>query len=77
MQKFKSFVDRAVRRVEMVVVWGRAKGQYSSGIVEGFNNKAKLTTRKSDGFRTHHATEIALYHALGAVPARETAHAFF
>jgi hypothetical protein len=29
-------------------------------IVEGFNNKAKLTMRKSYGFRTLHVTEIAL-----------------
>ena len=46
----------------------RAKGQLSSGVVEDFNNKAKLTTRKAYGFRTYRATEIALYHALGNLP---------
>jgi hypothetical protein len=30
----------------------RAKNEFSSGIVEGFNNKAKLTIRKSYGFRS-------------------------
>jgi hypothetical protein len=31
-------------------------------MVEGFNNKAKLTTRKAYGFRTFRAIEVALYH---------------
>ena len=65
------------RHRPLLLNWFRAKGQFSSGIVEGFNNKAKLTTRKSYGFRTYHATEIALYHALGALPVPETAHKFF
>lgn len=61
----------------LLLNWFRAKKQFSSGIVEGFNNKAKLTTRKAYGFKTYHATEIALYHALGALPVPETAHEFF
>ncbi|WP_419624921.1 hypothetical protein, partial [Thiolapillus sp.] len=32
--------------------------------MEGFNTKAKLTSRKSFGFRTYRGAEIALYHAL-------------
>ena len=51
---------------ELLMNWFRAKGQLSSGVVEGFNAKAKLTSRKSFGFRTYHAAEIALYHVLGA-----------
>ncbi|MCG7941363.1 MAG: ISL3 family transposase [Candidatus Thiodiazotropha lotti] len=61
----------------LLLNWFRAKGQFSSGIVEGFNNKAKLTTRRAYGFKTYHAAEIALYHALGALPVPETAHEFF
>ncbi|WP_374116353.1 transposase, partial [Thiolapillus sp.] len=34
-------------------------------MVEGLNNKAKVTTRNSYGFRTYRGAEIALYHALG------------
>jgi transposase len=45
--------------------------------VEGFNTKAKLTTRKAYGFRTYRAAEIALYHALGALPVPKTTHEFF
>ena len=45
-------------------------------MVEGLNNKAKLTMRKSYGFRTFHVTEIALYHALGRLPEPDLAHRF-
>jgi len=40
------------------------------------NNTAKLTMRKSYGFRTFHVTEIALYHALGKLPAPDVTHRF-
>jgi len=56
--------------------WFEAKGQFSSGIVEGFNNKAKLTMRKSYGFKTFKAIEIALYHALGDLPEPQSTHRF-
>ena len=65
------------RHRPLMLNWFRARKQFSSGIVEGFNTKAKLTTRKAYGFRTYHAAEIALYHALGALPVPETAHEFF
>lgn len=61
---------------ELLMNWFRAKGQLSSGVVEGFNAKAKLTSRKSFGFRTYHAAEIAFYHALGALPEPEFTHKF-
>ncbi|GMT40979.1 MAG: hypothetical protein IEMM0001_1714 [bacterium] len=71
-------VARMLRRHRPLLMnWFKAKKQFSSGIVEGFNTKAKLTTRKAYGFRTYHAAEIALYHALGALPVPETAHKFF
>nr|VFK51628.1 MAG: Transposase [Candidatus Kentron sp. TC] len=61
----------------LLLNWFRAKGQFSSDIVEGLNNKAKLTTRKAYGFRTYHSAEIALYHALGNLPVPESTHKFF
>lgn len=60
----------------LLLNWFRAKGAISSGAVEGFNNKAKLTTRKAYGFRTFRAVEIALYHTLGALPEPEPTHRF-
>lgn len=65
------------RHKPLLMNWFKAKGQFSSGIVEGFNNKAKLTTRKAYGFRTFYAAQIALYHTLGALPVPETTHKFF
>jgi transposase len=61
---------------ELLLNWFRAKGQVSAGAVEGFNTKAKLTTRKAFGFRTYRAAEVALYHTLGALPEPETTHRF-
>ena len=61
---------------ELILNYFRAKKQFSSGVVEGLNNKAKLTMRKSYGFRTFHVTELALYHALGKLPEPETTHRF-
>ena len=53
---------------EPILNWFRAGGAISTGIVEGFNNKLKLITRKSYGFRTQTAYETALYHNFGALP---------
>jgi transposase len=61
---------------ELILNYFRAKKQFSSGVVEGLNNKAKLTMRKSYGFRTFHVTELALYHALGKLPEPETTYRF-
>jgi hypothetical protein len=36
----------------LILNWFLALGAISAGIVEGFNGKAKLTTRKAYGFRT-------------------------
>jgi len=70
-------VARMLRRHRPLLMnWFRAKGQLSSGVVEGFNTKAKLTSRKSFGFRTYHGAEMALYHALGALPEPEFTHRF-
>ncbi len=71
-------VARMLRKHRPLLLnWFQAKKQFSSGIVEGFNNKAKLTTRKAYGFRTFYAAQIALYHTLGALPVPETTHEFF
>ena len=62
---------------ELLLNWFRAEGAMSSGVVEGFNNKVKLITRKSYGFRTQEAYETALYHNLAALPENQFTHKFF
>jgi transposase len=76
-EPMKKVARRLRKHRPLLLNWFRAKGQFSSGIVEGFNNKAKLTTRKAYGFRSYHAAEIALYHTLGALPVPKTTHEFF
>jgi transposase len=61
---------------ELLLNWFRAKGEISSGPVEGLNNKIRVVTRRSYGFRTYHAMEIALYHTLGRLPEPESTHDF-
>jgi len=51
------------RHRPLLLNWFRAKKQFSSGIVEGFNTKAKLTQGDyeiSVWFSDLHAAEIAL-----------------
>ena len=43
----------------------------SSGVVEGLNNKVKVTLRKSYGFRTYRVLELSLYLSLGKLPEPE------
>jgi transposase len=62
---------------ELILNYFRAKKMFSSGIVEGLNNKAKVTMRKAYGFRTFRIAEIALYHALGNLPEPKLAHRFY
>ena len=70
-------VARTLRQhQDLLTNWFRARKQISAGIVEGFNNKAKLTTRKSYGFRTLNATQVALYHSLGDLPEQKLTHRF-
>ncbi len=52
----------------LLLNWFRAKGAIALGCVEGFNNKAKVVTKRSYGFRTYDGLKIALYHALGDLP---------
>jgi transposase len=54
-----------------------ARKEYSSGVVEGLNNKLKLTLKKSYGFRTDLARKVALYHALAHLPEPHLTHSFF
>jgi transposase len=61
---------------ELLLNWFRAKGMISAGIVEGFNNKAKLAMRTSYGFREFETIELALYHQLGQLPQPESTHRF-
>ena len=76
-EPMKKMAKTLRRKRELLLNWFRADGALSSGVVEGFNNKLKLITRKSYGFRTQKAYETALYHNLGDLPEPEFTHRFF
>jgi len=61
---------------DTILNWFVMKGELSSGIVEGFNLKAKLTTRKAFGYKSLEVQKIALYHQLGNLPVPEWTHKF-
>jgi transposase len=65
---FKVFARTLRTHRALLLNWFRARHAFAAGATEGFNNKARITTRKAYGFRTYEHTEIALYHALGNLP---------
>jgi transposase len=71
-------IARSLRKHrELILNYFRAQKLLSSGVVEGLNNKAKVTMRKSYGFRTFRVLELALYHSLGKLPEPKSTHDFF
>jgi transposase len=71
-------IARSLReRRERILNYFRAQKLLSSGVVEGLNNKAKVTMRRSYGFRIFRTVELALYHSPGKLPEPESTHDFF
>jgi transposase len=66
--QFKAFARTLRAHQNELLNWFLARGAFASGATEGFNNKARVSTRKAYGFRTYEHAEIALYHALGDLP---------
>lgn len=62
---------------DLILNYFRAQKLLSSGVVEGLNNKAKVTMRKAYGFRTFRVLELALYHSLAKLPEPDSTHDFF
>ena len=55
----------------------QARKVFCSGIVEGLYTKAKVSARKTQGFKAFKTLELALYHNLGVLPEPKIAHKFF
>lgn len=60
----------------LILNWFKADGRLSSGTVEGFNLKAKLTMRKAYGYKSLECLQTALYHTLGNLPEPKLTHRF-
>jgi len=74
LEPMKKVVGTLRAHRELLLNWFRAKGKFSAGVVEGFNNRVKLTMRKAFGFRTPEALEVALYHNLTNLPEPKHTH---
>jgi transposase len=70
-------VARSMRNhLPLILNWFEAHGTVSAGTVEGMNYKVKLAMKNAYGFRSFRATEVALFHKLGALPESEFTHRF-
>jgi transposase len=75
-EPFKKKVKMLKNHKTLLLNWFRAEGRYSSGPVEGLNNRVKLTMRKAYGFRELDVLKIALFHQLGGLPEPKSTHRF-
>lgn len=75
--EIKKVAKRLRKYQHLLLNYFSLKERLSNGIVEGFNLKAKLTMRKSFGFRSFNTLEVALYHALGNLPEPQLTHRFY
>ncbi len=76
LEPMKRMVRMLRAHEDLLMNWFRARGELSSAAVEGLNNKCRVVTRRSYGFRTYNGIEVALYHTLGRLPEPETTHRF-
>src|ERR1700723_1190527 len=81
-ETFRTSWDKVFDAVEHIVTWGleqRTLGQINAMFSTWDCNggKAKVTMRKSYGFRSYRVLELALYHSLGKLPEPESTHDFF
>ena len=70
-------VARMLRSHEdLLLNYFRAKRQYNSGVVEGLNNKARVSLARSFGHRSSEILKLVLYHTLGDLPEPHFPHKF-
>ena len=76
-EPFKKQARSLSQHRPLLLNWFKAKGEYSCGVVEGFNNKAKTMIKIAYGYRRVETLEVALYHTLGRLPVPQVTHRFF
>ena len=75
LEPMQKMATTLLKHEPLLLNWFESQG-LSSGVVEGFNNKAKLTMRKAYGFKEFETIKTALYHQLGNLPEPKTTHRF-
>jgi transposase len=76
LEPMKKVAKMLRRHRALLMNWFRVRGTVALGAVEGFNNKARVTTKRSYGFRSYDLLELALYQTLGQLPEPEGTHRF-
>lgn len=61
---------------DLIINWFTWKKQFSTAAVEGMNNKIRVVTRRSYGFRSFPVLKVALYHTLAKLPEPQLTHRF-
>ncbi len=69
LQSFKEFVRLLRAHLDGVLAWTRLR--LSNGALEGMNNKIKLVSHRSFGFRTVENFTAAIYHCCAHLPLPE------
>jgi transposase len=77
LEPMKDVARMLLKHEELLLNWFTAKGELSSGSVEGMNYKVKLAMKKAYGYRSLDVTKTVLYHQLGKLPEREFTHRFW
>ena len=73
----KKFARTIRTHRDLLLNYFRARKEFSSGVIEGLNNKAKVTMRKAYGYRSFRIAELSLFHVLGKLPEPKLAHEFY
>jgi transposase len=69
-EPMKKFARTVRSHRELILNYFRARKQFSSGVIEGLNNKAKVTMRKAYGFRTFRSQKSRSIMHLASFPVR-------
>jgi transposase len=77
LEPMKDVARMLLKHEELLLNWFEAKGELSSGSVEGMNYKVKLAMKKAYGYRSLDVTKTVLYHQLGKLPERKFTHRFW
>ena len=62
---------------DLILNWFAARGEYSTGIVEGLNSKTKTRLRIWCGFRASEVMQTVMYQVLGQLVVPAATHRFF
>jgi transposase len=73
---FKKLATSFRKHRALILNYFEAKKAFSSGVVEGLNNKARVGWRRAYGFRGDRTIELALFHEMGCLPEPPITHRF-